>query len=97
MPQIERVQLAARLLAMVLMAPAPGVKLISSPAPTSVHHNDSCTAVTLSRTPGSLDVVIPAGLRRQRNGHRKALPHQFCPPSSGRAQLIREGFTARGS
>lgn len=28
---------------MVLMAPAPGVNEISSPAPTNVHHNDTCT------------------------------------------------------
>ena len=40
----ERAQPTVRLFAMVLIAPAPGVSEISSPAPTRANHNDHGTA-----------------------------------------------------
>ena len=43
MPHRERRKPALRALLMVLMAPAPGVKLMTVPAPTSASHREICT------------------------------------------------------
>src|SRR6478609_11796321 len=43
MPQMERRKPEFRELLMVLIAPAPGVKLIRTPAPTRASQRDSCT------------------------------------------------------
>jgi hypothetical protein len=42
-PQIERRKPEFRALLMVLIAPAPGVKLIKVPAPTRANQRENCT------------------------------------------------------